>query len=85
MGCVMKQEIVCPGCTAELQNLFPTADPFPGEHVKFVDGEALSPYMCDQCGAQIDQGDKCTAFSIFTDHGAQPYYEWEHEYLEVAA
>jgi hypothetical protein len=82
----MKQEIACPTCTDELHKLFPTATPFPGEHVKFVPGLALSDYMCDQCGAPIDQGKPCTAFSISSDHGAQPYYKWEHEYVsEVSA
>ena len=75
----MKQEITCPRCTKELRDLYPTDTPFPGEGVKFVPGVALGPYQCDQCGAPIDKGSNCTAFSIFAEW--IPYHKWEHEYI----
>ena len=78
----MKQEIVCPSCKVGLRKLFPTDKPYLGENVKFVQGKALKSYVCDQCACPIEKGDDCFAFSIWADHGAQPYYEWEKEFIE---
>ena len=78
----MKQQIICPKCKDESRKLFPTDTPYPGEHVKFVKGEALKDYRCDGCGEVIKTGDECSAFSIWADHGAQPYYPWEKDFIK---
>ena len=36
----MKREIFCAGCSLEMRDLFPTNEPYPGEHVKFEVGLA---------------------------------------------
>ena len=77
----MKQEIVCPKCKDGLRKLFPTDNPYPGEHIKFLKGKALKDYVCDDCAVDIKKDEKCFAFSIWADHGAQPYYPWEKDYI----
>jgi hypothetical protein len=61
--------------------LFPTATPFPGEHVKFVNGKAKDNFICDQCGCSIKANDNCIAMSTWADYGGIPYRKWEDEYL----
>ena len=78
----MKQEIVCPTCKDMLRKLFPTDSPYPNEHVKFVEGEALRGFICDQCAASIGEGDHCFAFTIWADHGRIPYHPWEHDFIK---
>jgi len=77
----MKREILCPKCRINVRKLFPTDNPYPGEHVMFIDGMALMQYRCDNCDNTILPGDKCTAFSSWADYGGVPYYEWEGEYI----
>lgn len=79
----MKQQIICMKCRAELWKLFPTDTPYPGEHVRFCDGKALDDYICDNCGKKINIDDNCCAHSIWSDHGAQPYYSWEGEFIDI--
>jgi len=77
----MKREIICPECREELRKIFPTDTPFPGEYVRFVDGHARKPFICDNCGADIPHGLKCTALSMWTDNF--PYTEWENDYIAI--
>jgi hypothetical protein len=77
----MKQEIICKECLPNLQTLFPTDNPYPGEHVKLVEGKAKNNFICDQCGKEIVAEDKCVAFSVWADYGGVPYYNWEGKYL----
>lgn len=77
----MKQEIICEKCLPELRTLFPTSNPYHGEHVKFVSGKARKDFFCDHCGKEITATSKCTAFSIWADHGGIPYYNWESEFI----
>lgn len=77
----MKREIVCPECEKELKELFPDKDPYPGEHIRFVDGNAKREMYCDHCLTLIQPGVPCCAFSIYCD--ARPYYNWEDGYLDV--
>jgi hypothetical protein len=77
----MKQQIVCPVCEPRLKRLFPTENPYPGEHVKFVKGLARQSYFCDHCGGDIPIYAPCCAHSIWSDHGAQPYSPWENDYI----
>ena len=81
----MKREIVCPEGRRTLKRLFPTATPYTGEHVKFVDGTAKEDFFCDSCVPThtILKGEPCTAFSAWADYGGIPYSPWEEEYLEV--
>lgn len=46
----LKREIFCPKCAQAARTQFPTEQPYPGEHVKFVPGFAKSPFRCDHCG-----------------------------------
>lgn len=75
----MKREIICPDCAAELRKEFPVESPYPGEHVKFVDGTARQDFRCDQCYAFIQTGDPCSAFTIWTDR--QGFVAREEEYI----
>lgn len=79
----MKREILCSKCEPELRALFPTDTPYPGEHVKFVNGKANKDLICDQCGQPIKTNDNCVAMSMWADYGGIPYYEWEPEYLRM--
>lgn len=79
----MKQQIVCMDCKKTLRSLFPTDTPYPGEHVKFIDGKALDKYHCDHCDKDINVGDECCAHSIWADHGGQPYYSWEKDFIDI--
>lgn len=77
----MKREILCDKCELDMRDLFPTSKPYPGEHVKFLNGKAKKDFMCDQCGQPIKAGDNCAAMSIWADYGGIPYYVWEGECL----
>lgn len=77
----MKQEIVCPECKAKLREMFPSDNPYPGEHVKFTDGIAKKDYRCDNCDTPIKKDTLCTAFSVWADHGRVPYYPWENNFI----
>lgn len=80
----MKREIICEKCEGETRKLFPNANPYPGEHVKFVKGKAKKDLICDSCADELTailEGDDCCAFSIWADYGGIPYYEWEHEFI----
>lgn len=79
----MVRKILCKKCEASSKKLFPTESPYPGEHVKFVPGEAKHGMLCDDCGVYINKGDIVCAFSIFADYGGIPYYPWEEEYLNI--
>ena len=76
----MKREIFCAGCSLEMRDLFPTNEPYPGEHVKFEVGLAKEEYICDYCGKVIQPGQTCVAYSNWVDHG-QLYQPWEHDYI----
>ena len=77
----MKQEIICKTCYPELKETFPSDNPYPGEHVKFVEGTAKLYMTCDHCNSAIIFGEECYAFTIWADYGGQPYFPWEDKYL----
>jgi hypothetical protein len=77
----MKQSIICGACSIDQRRLFPNDNPYPGEHVKFLPGFALQNYYCDLCAAAIFEGEKCVAFSIWTDR--TPYIPWEQVYMKI--
>ena len=77
----MKREIVCPKCELKLRKLFPKESPYPGEHVKFINGLASIDFICDQCGEPILTKNECAAVSFWADYGGIPYFEWEEDYL----
>ncbi len=88
----MKREILCTECAEKRIKNFGmeksgasifTADPYPQEHVKLVQGKAVQPFICDYCAVDIMPEEKCFASSIWADHGAQPYYEWEDEFITI--
>jgi len=79
----MKQEILCLTCKGVLRKLFPTDTPYSGEHVKFVDGQAIKDFICDYCGKKINKDANCCAFSIWAEYHGIPYYPWESEYLNL--
>jgi len=79
----MKREIVCESCYKDLKKMFPLENPYPGEHVKFVEGNALHSMVCDNCGTPIQADDNCFAFTIWADHGRRPYFPWESEYIKI--
>jgi len=77
----MKREILCPECAREVRRLYPTDNPYPGEGVRFVVGNALADCNCDRCNADIKTTGACVAFSIFTTDGRIPYFAWEHNFV----
>jgi len=79
----MKREILCPECRVNYRKLFPTNTPYPGEHLKFVDGKSSLSVICDSCTKPIEPGDDCTAFSAWADYGGIPYHKWESEYIDI--
>lgn len=75
----MKREICCADCADGWEGYMGM---FPGEEVKLVAGTALQNLMCDGCGQIIEANHPAIAVSVSTE--ASPYYEWEHNYLEIA-
>ena len=81
---IMKQEMLCQHCAADTRKLFPTDNPYPGEHVKFVPGKARTWLRCDSCGEGLSTDTVCTAFSVWADYGGIPYYPWEKDFINPA-
>jgi len=79
----MKQQIICVRCQKELRELHQSDEPYPGEHLKFVEGEALRRFLCDHCNHDILEYEDCFAYSIWADHSGQPYYEWENQFIKI--
>ena len=91
----MKREMLCFSCNNKLMALHGSrlmtdsngvelvADPYPGEHVKHIRGNALRTLLCDQCNKVITENELCWAVSIWADYGGIPYYPWEDEFLKV--
>ena len=77
-----KRELLCGTCAPGARLQFPNPEPYPGEHVKFVDGAAVDKFICDGCGALIAKGDATTCLSIWADYGGQPYAPWENHYID---
>lgn len=80
----MKREILCNGCAKSIKKLFPSEEPFPGEHVKFVEGKAINEYRCDECSCDIKTGTNCVTFSCWTDYSKAKYFPWEEYFIEIA-
>lgn len=88
----MKREILCEKC----KNIFSSSlgliydeytkriiDPYPGEHIKIVEGKSLKSMSCDACATYIASKTKCFAVSIWTDFMRNIYYSWESDYLNI--
>jgi hypothetical protein len=73
----MKRLIVCSSCETKQHKLFPVESPYPGEHVTFVGGKAISTVVCDDCDSPINEGEYACAISIWADYGGVPYFPWE--------
>jgi hypothetical protein len=87
----MKREIVCLDCLERWKKTLGLirlesgvlADPYPGEHLKYVRGETKGSYCCDQCGKPIPVCAQAAAVSIWSDHNPNVYYEWEDEFIDT--
>jgi len=78
----MKSQIICKQCNHDFPNLFDNKDDESlGEHIKNVVGFSKQDCMCDFCGRGIRKNSVCSANSIWSDHGGQPYYKWESDYI----
>jgi hypothetical protein len=79
----MKREILCGECKKKNEKIFKrVCEEHPEEHYKFVKGKLKTPCYCDSCNKELFPAlDTVFASSIWADHGAQPYYEWENEFL----
>jgi len=77
----MNQQIICESCYADVRKRYPTNSPFPGEHIKFMHGLASKDYFCDLCGRDLPVACDCTAYTLWSDRGRQPYSPWEHNFL----
>jgi hypothetical protein len=74
----MKRLIVCKNCETEQRKLFPVESPYPGENIKFVVGNALSDFKCDNCYSVIGIGDYACAISIWSKPKNIQYFPWEN-------
>lgn len=79
----MIRKILCKKCEVESKLLFPNESPYPAEHIKFVPGIIKRACFCDNCDKRIHTKEEVCAFSIFTNEGEIPYFEWEDEYLTL--
>lgn len=79
----MKREIICKECKPSLERIYKkTTIEYPEEHFKFVKGKLKLPCCCDNCGKELFPTlDTVFASSVWADHGAQQYFEWEHNFL----
>ena len=83
----MKREIRCSDCKPKYLGLTLSeeghiVDPYPGEHIKVVEGKSLFDCVCDSCNKTIQINDKCYAVSFWSDYG-HSYYKWEKEYIRI--
>lgn len=83
----MKREILCEPCDKrQRKHLAQAFGDFlapVGEHVKRISGKLLRTCMCDSCAEHLVAGERAVAVSMWSDHAGGPYYEWEHEFLDV--
>ena len=81
----MKQDILCMDCAKERRELHKTDNPYPGEHIKFVLGEARKDMLCDGCVTErpIVKGEEVCAYSSWADYGGIPYYKWETQFIKL--
>ncbi len=75
----MKQEILCMKCGVDRKA---TIKQYPGESFLFKEGKAINHYLCDYCACDIEPGESCFAFSLWSKMGAIPYYSWEEQYIK---
>jgi hypothetical protein len=78
----MKREIFCMKCKERVQAVIKPEELPPREHVKYVDGRALKPMMCDFCGLDIEKDWVVCCFSNYIE-GVRPYSPWESEFVEI--
>jgi hypothetical protein len=80
----MKQDlglyILCPDCALRVRDSYPNDNPYPGEYLKFVEGDAKRDFICDHCDQPIPIHGMCFAFSVWTDRF--PYFDWEDGYIK---
>lgn len=77
----MKREILCIECAGKMHRRLISDNPYLGEYVKFVHGNAKGGYRCDLCGGDIETGKLCCAFTIYTNR--TPYFAWEGEFISI--
>jgi hypothetical protein len=78
----LNQQIICETCQSKHSDLFCDGSPYPNEHKKIKSGMALRPFKCDFCAAQVDPGDRCFAFTIWSDTSPLPYRPWEDSFIK---
>ena len=76
----MKREILCPECGMRTRGLFASDNPYPGEHVRFVAGNARTFFNCDTCNKDIKENAPCVAVSMWHED-RNPYFAWEHNFI----
>jgi hypothetical protein len=76
----MKRQILCPECAKRTRALFPTDNPYPGEHVRFVVGNAKMVFVCDTCNKELRKNAPCVAVSMWHED-RNPWYAWEQDYI----
>ncbi len=77
----MKREIICKEAMIKRAG----GKDYPGEHRTHKTGIAKSDFLCDSCcpAHPIKKGEECIAYSTWVDYHANPYYEWEDEFINV--
>lgn len=79
----MKQEILCEGCGGRSKRHYPTSEPYRGEYIEHIDGDALDDYRCDQCYAVIRKGDSCVARGQWTIQTSRTHeHMWWRNFID---
>lgn len=76
----MKKQIICTNCVEKHPKLFNIGNPYPGEYIKNIEGEALNDYLCDYCNAEIPVNKKCHAVSFGLTR--IKHVEWEKLFIK---
>ncbi len=81
----MKRDIACASCAAEWRRDVVDADTdatiYPGEFIKILAGTLSTSCICDGCGADLENGARAFAISLYT--ASSPYFKWESAFLEL--
>lgn len=75
----MKREILCPECGRNTRDLFPSDNPYSGEYINFVVGNARDHFSCDHCNRNLKPMAACVAFMVYT--AMDQFYPWWNDYI----
>lgn len=77
----MKQQIICETCSGWWED-YKKNRLVSYEHIKMLEGNALSNYKCDGCYKDLPKGTQVIALSVWSDLGGIAYFPWESDYIK---